>query len=129
VKRGTVVFWKDFSFDDGETSDKLLVVVGSGIDGRLLMLKTTSRPRVDRPDLDGCHSHASVFRFKQYLGGFSGPTWIQFDPPIIRTRQQVIDSAAWALFELKVDDLCAVVDCYKKSPEISDALMTFLHGT
>ncbi len=129
MKRGTVVFWRDFSFDDGETSDKLLVVVGSGIDGRLLMLKTTLRPRVDRPDLDGCHSDAAVFRFKPYLGGFRCPTWVQFDPPIILTPQQVIGSAALPLFELKLADLRAVVNCYRKSPEISDALITFLHET
>ncbi len=129
MKCGTVVFWKGFSFDDGEKSDKLLVVVGRAIDGRLLMLRTTSQPRAHRPDPDGCHSDASVFRFKQYLRGFTSPTWIQFDPPIIRTPQQVIDSAAEAVFELKLDDLCAIVNCYKNSPDISDALMNFLHGT
>jgi len=128
VKRGTVIFWKNFSFDDGDKSDKLLVVVGNGIDGRLLMLKTTSQPRAHWANLDGCHSDASVFRLRQYLGGFRNPTWIQFDPPIIRTPQQVIDSAALPLFELKLDDLHAVVDCYRKSPEISDVLIAFLHG-
>jgi hypothetical protein len=129
VKRGAVVFWKNFSFDDGERPDKLLVVVGCGIDGRLLMLRTTNKPRARRPDPDGCHSDASVVRFKQYLEGFSSPTWIQFDPPIIRTPQQVIDSGAEVLFELNIDDLRAIVDCYKRSPEISDVLMTFLHET
>jgi hypothetical protein len=129
VKRGDVGFWKGFSFDDGEKSDRLLVVVGSEIDGRLLMLKTTSRPRAYWPDPDGCHSDASVFRFKQHLGGFRNPTWIQFDPPIIVTPQHVIKNDARVLFELELDDLRAIVTCYKQSPEISDALMNFLNET
>jgi len=129
VKPGAVIFWKGFSFDDSEKRDRLLVVVGSRSDGRLLMLRTTSQPRAHRPDSDGCHSEASVYRFKQCLGGFGSPTWIQFDPPILRTAQEVIDSAAQTLFELKLDDLRAIVNCYKKSPDISDALMNFLHGT
>jgi len=126
VKRGDVVFWKGFSFDDGEKSDRLLVVVGSEIGGRLLLLKTTSQSSAHRPDVDGCHLDASVFRFKQNLGGFRSPTWIQFDPPIILTPQQVIENAPRVLFELQLDDLGAIVTCYKESLEISDALMAFL---
>ena len=93
MNRGAVVFWKGFSFDDGVRSDRLLVVVGSGLDGRLLMLRTTSQASARCPDLDGCYPDASVFRFKQHLGGFKNPTSIQFDPPIIRTPQQVVDGA------------------------------------
>lgn len=129
MKRGCVIFWRDFSFADGGAADKLLVVVGCGIDGRLLMLKTTSQAKPYRPDPDGCHSDASVFRFKQYLGGFQVPTWIQFDPPIIKRPKEVQDAGAQVRFELKQSDLAAITNCYKKSPEMSEALQKFLYGT
>lgn len=122
---GRVIFWRDFSFDDGGVSDKLLVIVGTDGNGTRLMLKTTSQSRSYRPDADGCHFGSSVHRFKQYLGGFRIPTWVQFDPPIFRSEVE-IKTSAHILFTLKASDLNAIKNCYKKSPDISDALLKFL---
>ena len=123
---GVVIFWKGFTFDDGEKSDKLLVVVGSLPDGARLMLKTTSQFRRWRPDPDGCHAEASVHRFKQYLAGFKIPTWVQFDPPIIYKLTEIQAAGAHVRFTLKPSDLQAIINCYKKSPDISDALVKYL---
>ena len=122
---GTVIFWKGFTFDDGGVSDKLLVVIGRRKDGSLLLLKTTSKGRSYMPDSDGCHSEKSVHRFKQYLGGFKIPTWVQFDPPIERIADQINSAGAHKVFELKPTDLASIVNCYKKSDDISDALMEY----
>ena len=122
---GRVIFWKNFSFDNGGVSDKLLVIVGKKSDGTILLLKTTSKARSYRPDPDGCHHAKSVHRFKQYLAGFKIPTWVQFDPPIIRD-EVLIKASSHVVFDLKTSDLHAIVNCYKKSPEISDELLKFL---
>lgn len=126
MKPGDVLFWKGFTFDDGGVSDKLLVVVGALAAGDLLMLKTTSQARHYRPDADGCHHDASVHRFKAYLAGFRIPTWVQFDPPIIRLPAACHTAGAHVLFTLKGSDLAAIINCYRRSPDFSSALAKFL---
>lgn len=126
MNSGDVIFWKGFSFEDGEKADKLLVIIGSLPDQSRLLLKTTSQTRSYRPDADGCHSDASVHRFKQYLAGFRIPTWIQFDPPIIRNIHDIKIAGVHTVFSLKPTDIQAIINCYKKSPDISDALLKYL---
>jgi hypothetical protein len=126
VKPGDVLSWKGFTFDDGGVSDKLLVIIGVGSAGDLLMLKTTSQTRHYRPDADGCHHDDSVHRFKAYLAGFRIPTWVQFDPPIIRAPAACQGAGAHILFSLKPSDLNAIVNCYRRSPDFSAALGKYL---
>jgi hypothetical protein len=123
---GTVLFWKDFTFDDGGQSDKLLIVVGGDARGYRLMLKTTSQPATHRPDHDGCHADHGVHRFKQYLGGFLKPTWVQFDTPIIK-HIDVIRLKAHRRFDLLPSDLNTIVNCYRKTDDISDVLSGYLN--
>ena len=124
--RGDVLFWPRFTFDDGAQAHKLLVIVGSLANETRLMLKTTSKEHPWRPDRDGCHHEKSVHRFKQYLAGFDKPTWIQFDPPIIRSISEITNANAKTKFALKASDLSAVTNCYKKSSEISEYLLSYL---
>jgi hypothetical protein len=125
LKRGSVLFWPSFTFDDGGTSNKLLVVVGQSPNDNMLMFKTTSQPKSYRPDPDGCHSDRSVHRFKQYLGGFRIPTWVQFDPPIIKHPNDAKAAGARVVFEMKPQDVQAVINCFKRSPEVSDILLHY----
>ena len=121
-----VISWKKFVFPDGASSNKLLVVVGKHINGTLLLLKTTSQPSKFRPDSDGCHSLKSVHRFKRNLAGFREPTWIQFDPPFEKVPTDIQAAGAHKIFTLKPNDLAAIKNCYKASPDISDALKEYL---
>jgi hypothetical protein len=123
VKPGDVVFWPQFRFEDGGyPSDKLLVIVGArGAHARLL-LKTTSQPSSYRPDPDGCHVSSSVFRFNTNLAGFEKPTWVQFDPPCVLNADQI---EGRVMFTLKPPDLSAIINCYKKSDDISPELAKF----
>lgn len=123
---GNVVFWPEFSFDDGGRSRKLLVVVGvRGAEARLL-LKTTSKGTPFRPDNDGCHAAASVYRFKANLAGFDVPTWVQFDPGIVENVSDMQRKGVKIMFSLKPADLSAIINCYKKSDDISSELGKFL---
>jgi len=104
----------------------LLVVVGArGSEARLL-LKTTSKPSTYRPDPDGCHFNDSVFRFKNNRAGFHVPTWIQFDMGAVENVSDMQTAGARVMFRLKDPDYAAIVNCYKKSPDISPELAKFL---
>lgn len=125
---GDVVFWPGFTFQDGGQSNKLLLVLAvRETDGARFMLKTTSQAKhYTGQDKDGCHSGASVHRFKQNLGGFKIPTWVQFDPAIFRNVTQANDAGAHVVFKMKDNDFKAVVNCYRKSEDCSPKLATLL---
>lgn len=123
---GDVLLWCQYKHPDGVMTDKLLVVIGQRSDGLWLMLQTTSKPRSYRPDSDGCHAEESVFRFKHYLGQFNSPTWVLYDPPVIRSETQINSAGAKVKFKLKNEDLRSITNCYKRSPEISDDLLRYL---
>ena len=121
-----VIFWPGFSFEDGGRSDKLLVVLGArGAEARLL-LKTTSQPSAYRPDADGCHAVESVFRFKTNRAGFHVPTWVQFEMGAVENVTDMRGAGARVMFTLKETDFNAIVNCYKKSPDISPELAKFV---
>lgn len=124
---GDVVFWPSFSYEDGGAqTNKLLVVIGMRGQEARLLLKTTSQASAARPDNEGCHVAASVFRFKANLAGFKVPTWVQFDPGICVSVQEMKDAGARVMFKLKPADLSAVINCYKKSDDISPEFRKFL---
>jgi hypothetical protein len=125
---GDVLLWPAFSYDDGTSSNKLLVVLAiRPTDSARFIFKTTSQARhYFKYDNDGCHADASVHRFKQYLAGFRVPTWIQFDPPIFRSVAQANAAGARSLFSMKAADLKAIINCYRKSPDCSEKLVALL---
>jgi len=125
---GDVLFWPNFTFVDGDQSDKLLVVLAvRSTDSARFMFKTTKQAkRYFKYDNDGCHAEASVHRFKQNLAGFKIPTWIQFDSPIFRSLIQANTDGAHVIFSLKPNDLKAIINCYRRSPDCSDRLADLL---
>ena len=50
---GAVVKWTGFEFEDGDASDKLLVILGTKPDLPIIAVLTTSKPR-GRPAKPGC---------------------------------------------------------------------------
>jgi len=115
-----------FPFNGNTASNKLLVVMGCDKDDCLLLLRTTSQERPDRPDQHGCHADQSLYRFKSPLGNFDKPTWIQYEMPILREKREVTNAGGHVAFSLKQDDLRAIINCYKRSPEIANWLAAYL---
>lgn len=128
MKPGDVIFWPKFTFADGDSSDKLLVVLTiRQTDSARFMFKTTSQAkRYFKYDNDGCYAETSVHRFKQNLAGFNIPTWVQFDPPIFRNLTQANAEGAHTVFSLRENDLKAIINCYRKSPDCSEKLASLL---
>jgi len=131
VKRGDVIFWPLFPFDDAKAeyklapSDKLLVVIGCDSDDYWLMFRTTSVERADRPDPDGCHSVNSVYRFKDKLSKFDKPCWVQYEMPIIKEEREVKNAKGHVVFSLSEEETRAIINCYKKSPDLTNWLWEY----
>lgn len=131
MKRGDVLFWRKYPFVDGSAahglapSDKLLVVIGTGQNGNILLFRTTSQVRIDRPGEDGCHSDSSVFRFNSYLGQFEKPTWVQFEQFLIHEEREIVNAGAKVIFSLASNDIQAIINCFKRSPELCNWLVEY----
>lgn len=131
MNRGDVIFWKKYPFPDRGApqglapSDKLFVVIGVDSNGGVLLFRTTSQPRSDRPDTDGCHADSSVFRFNSHLASFRKPTWVQFEEFSIREVREIKNAGASVVFSLVRADIQAIINCFKKSPELSNWILPY----
>jgi hypothetical protein len=125
VKRGDVIFWRAFPFEDNSSqklapSNKLLVVMGANANDTLVMFRVTSQERDDRPDVDGCHHEQSVYRFNKNRNKFEKPCWVQYEMPIYCEQRELVNAKANVIFSLKDEEIRAVINCYKKSPELTN---------
>lgn len=131
MNKGDVLFWSKYPFIDRDApygyapSDKLLVVMGTGHNGDFLLFRTTSQPRIDRPDPDGCHSDSSVYRFKSHLAQFKKPTWVLFEQFFIHDEREILNAGARVIFTLASNDIQAILNCFKRSPELSNWLLEY----
>lgn len=131
MKRGDVLLWRKYPFQDESAShglapsDKLLVVVGADQNDCLLLFRATSKPRSDRPDQDGCHADASVYRFNTNLGHFEIPTWVQYEGYLLHERREVKNAGAHVIFSLERNDIQAIINCFKRSPELCNWHLEF----
>ena len=107
-------------------STKLLVVMGANDKDQLLMFRTTSQLRDDRPDPHGCHADQSVYRFKDDLEKFEVPTWVQFEQPVLREKREVINAKGNVIFTLGIESVRAIINCYKKSPEVANWVAAYM---
>lgn len=127
---GSVLFYRNFTFDDGIQSDKLLITLSPIVRDRILAVKTTSKQK-RRPLKDGCHpsGYESVFTFNANLAGFKTTTWIILTPYILNISDLLQKRASGDVsvkFELRMTDLRAVINCLKKSDDVSADHLSYL---
>jgi hypothetical protein len=82
MKPGTVLFFKNFEFEDGGVADKLLIVLNDPdlSNGEpYLLCKTTSRKKRYRKAQIGCHSEKSYFFIDNRQDCFPSDTWVLFE--------------------------------------------------
>jgi hypothetical protein len=84
------------------------------------MFRTTTQPRADRPDPEGCHAENSVYRFKENRNKFHDPCWVQYEVPIIKEDREVANAGGRVIFSLTEAQIGAIINCYKKSPELAN---------
>lgn len=89
LKYGAVLFWKAFKFEDGGSSDKLLVVLGARQGKNFLACLTTSQPH-SRKANPGCHAEEGYFFIPAGVAGFTKPTWIELNRPQEASSAEVL---------------------------------------
>ena len=126
MKRGDVLYWPDFRYKDGGSpTAKLMLVAGVDKYKDALLYRTTSQGGGYRPDPEGCHADASVYRFKDKTQPFTIPTWIQFEDPYIRCITEIEKKGITVHFSLTEVQMQAVINCLKRSPEFAKYLADY----
>lgn len=126
---GAVLSWKGFVFDDGGSSDKLLVVLGAKQGKNLVGVLTTSQPR-DRPVNPGCHIGDGYFSIKAGTAGFTKDTWVELYRPQEISMAEIVKGGLagdiWAVENLPDQLTNEIRNCLKRSPDITGQQLDLL---
>jgi len=132
MKRGTVLFHSRFLFTDGEAGKKYLVVLNTPDPKNpapILLCKTTSQSR-NKPETPGCHAERNLFVVDAKHDFFPKKTWIQFfeifEADYKELLQQHFEKTVTLEGELKPETINAVVNCIRKSDDVSQYHLSLL---
>jgi hypothetical protein len=130
---GAVVKWFGYEFEDGDSSDKLLVILGAKPNCGIIAALTTSQHR-GRPQAPGCQSGYERGAFYYLPGGmkdsFKKDTWVEL------YRPQEIDPGGYAeavkngkchiVFNLTAGVAAGIRNCMKLSPDTTPYQVSLL---
>jgi len=126
---GAVLGWKEFQFDDGGTSDKLLVVLGAKTGKNYLAVLTTSQPH-GRKASPGCHAEDGYFFIGAGKHGFPKDTWLELHRPKEMDAATVVkgnfSGDIWVVANLSLQIVNEIRNCLKQSPDITQHQLTLL---
>lgn len=130
MKRGEVIFSKQFEFADGGTSEKLLIVLNeaSSTTPHLILLATSQK---GRKKLDpGCHAKDNYFVIHPKTDWFNKITWIIFDRIIeydfVHELSEHFKGNLVTQTTLKEDTIRAIINCLKQSDDITPYQLSLL---
>ena len=132
MKRGTILFHRQFKFTDGELGKKYIVIINSPTNSEpYLILKTTSQPK-NKPSTPGCHVNKSVFMLPERKDFFPLNTWIQFFEIFEFNFQYFLNGKFKGDLEivgqLKEQTINEIVNCIKRSDDITKYQRSLLSG-
>lgn len=127
--RGKIYSYKNFTFRDGGTSNKLLILVSEpkGSDD-WVFVKTTSK--VKARDQEGCHPCHGLFVVNAKGDFFQQKTWIQFQELYPLNHAKILKAKFGGdlkeLGQLREQTVRAIVNCIKKSDDLSPVEISWL---
>jgi hypothetical protein len=123
MQRGTVLLHEAFEFENGDIGKKFLIVVNNPAQNDPYLMCLTTSQRGNRPDREGCHPQTGVYVLRVGYDFFELQTWVQL--------YRIYEADAKALLKARFDGnltikanlqdqtIRAIVNCIKKSPDIS----------
>jgi hypothetical protein len=122
VTPGSVIFYKKFTFKDGEQSDKLLIILNSGGKKPYLVIKTTSRKKAGREAKEGCHSDKGYYFLPGKRDNFPIDTWILLYEFYEVSAADFLKAHFGGVAEikgapLKPETVRAIINCAKKGQD------------
>ncbi len=123
MDRGTVLHHRAFQFKDGETGQKLLIILNMPQnDEPYLCCKTTSKQKFNL-DKEGCYSNKNIYALNPIKNCFPLKTRVQFHdiyefhaPTFLQAH---FNGALDIKGKLPTNIINAIINCIKKSDDIS----------
>jgi len=123
MEKGSVLYHDNFKFKNGDTGQKLLVILNNpkGKDP-YLCCKTTSKIKYCI-EQEGCYSDKNIFVTQKKP--FQYKTWIQFDRNSLfeisaqEFLQESFNKHITIIGDIDINTINALVNCIKKSEDIS----------
>ena len=121
---GELFYWPQHEFDDGGTSNKLLVVLNEQRNGIHIVVFTTSQGGKRWQKNEGCNADEEVYFIRNGTHGFSKPTWVQ----LYRAKEYDADDLENLVLRNRIKSLRqlpdnlrrAIVNCYKQTESFID---------
>jgi len=119
-----VLYHLNFQFKDGETGQKLLIILNTPRnDEPYLCCKTTSKQKFDL-DKEGCYSNKNIYVLNPTKDCFSLKTWVQFydiyEFHASTFLQAHFNGDIKIKGKLLINAINAIVNCIRKSEDISN---------
>ena len=132
MRKGTILFHPSFEFTNGETGRKYLIVLNTPDIKKsesFLFCKTTSQSR-NRPQTPGCHAEKNLYCIEAKSDFSPKKTWVQF----FEIFEAVYDEFIKQHFELRLEvkgelkpqTINAIINCIKKSDDVSPYHLSLL---
>ena len=131
MDKGTIIFYKKFRFSDGESGEKLLIILNTFKDLSIpyLCCKTTSKQKYNLIN-PGCYSDRNIYILTENQDFFRLKTWIQFEEIYELKAQDLLDAHYKGLVEvkgqLKENTINSIIKCIKKSQDITNYQLSLL---
>lgn len=131
MHKGTILYHQAFQFQNGQLGKKLLIILNTPKqDETYLCCKTTSKQQFNI-DKEGCHYNKNIYVLNPDIDWFKEKTWVQFhelyefDPH--KFLQAHFDGDLEVKGELKGNTINAIINCIKRSEDVSNYHLTLLH--
>lgn len=119
MNRGSVLFWPDFEYHDGCSSNKLMVVLNSADAGDpVLLFKTTSQQK-RRDQTPGCNANRQEFFLLPEKDEFLKNTWIILNEVYAYSLAEMLKAG---LQEKKFEVKCVLTE--NKADSIRDCALS-----
>ena len=123
MKAGDVIFFINFKFENGNTADKILIILNTPQnDDPYLVCLTTSQPKNWRKKQIGCHADNNYYFVDANQDNFNKDTWIVFEKiyplDVAKLLNSCLKDGSYGLFELDASLWKALKNCIAKSNDI-----------
>ena len=126
---GAILGWKEFPFDDGGKSDKLLIVLGAQAGKNYLAILTTSQSH-GRKAIPGCHAEDGYFFIGAGSHEFLKDTWLELYRPQEMSAATVLkgnlSGDIWVVANLRQQIANEIRNCLKRSPDTTQHQLSLL---
>jgi hypothetical protein len=132
MKRGEIIFSRNYKFSDGTITKKFLIVLNEATSNNPHLLLLTTSQQWKRNTSPGCYAKENYFVIQENNDWFDKNTWVLFDPIIEYNFRKELEEHFKQNLEskafLKQETIRAIINCLKQSDDITPYQISLLES-